>query len=155
MVFVGNNVADAPPVSTTPSPLALYTPRQVYVASFVGGPIAAVFTLQHNFKQLGNGRARQLTLIGGIGLNVALLAAIPFLPDKMPNSVIPLAYTLAAGSIASSKQMTKAAILSSQSYVCCKARNVTVVILLALVSFCTVTVLLLFALDYLGIVLLD
>ena len=138
--------------NTPESRLAIYTPFQVRLASFIGGPFAAVYTLHHNFKRLGKLRETRLTRYWGGGFIIALFAVIPFLPDKFPNTVIPLGYTLAAGSIAASRQLSKEAILGSGKYARCSGWNVAVVCLVALVGFCAIFGPFLFALDYLGVV---
>jgi hypothetical protein len=96
--------------------IPLYSPIQVGVSAFVGGPFGAVFTLWKNFRALGNERAATHTLIGGAVFIVAVLAVVPFLPDKFPNSPIPIAYTVAAIVIARQYQLTKQAIRESEQY---------------------------------------
>lgn len=133
----------------------LYTPFQVGTAAFFGGPFGAIYTLYSNFKIMGKGREQRLTLYGGIGFVAALCATIPFLPEKFPNMVIPLAYAYAAGGIASSKQLSKEAILASQQFVRHSGWNVTVVSLVSFLAFCLIFFPLLFALMYFGVLSAD
>jgi hypothetical protein len=145
-----SEMANPSPMSPPAIRSPLYTPFQVRLASFLGGPFAAVYTLRHNFKSLQNDRGARLTLYWGSGFVVVLFAVIPLLPSKFPNSVIPLAYSLAAGGIASSKQLSKEAILGSNQYVRCGGWNVALVSLVAFVAFCAILVPFLFGLDYFG-----
>ncbi len=144
----------------TPSPplvisSRLYTPFQVRLAAFLGGPFAAVYTLHSNFKVLGKDREKRLTLYWGIGFIIALCALLPFLPDKFPNIVIPLAYSIAAGGIAASKQLSKEAILASQIYIRHSGWKITIVCVVSIAAFCAIIFPLLFALDHFGLLHLE
>jgi hypothetical protein len=94
----------------------IYSPLQVLAASFVGGPFAAVFVLWKNFQGLGRSSRAAHTLLWGILLALLIFAILPFLPDKFPNSPIPIAYSVAAMSIAQQSQLSKKAILESEQY---------------------------------------
>ena len=78
--------------------------------------MAAVYFLRRNFQTLGNPDAARKTLWWGILFNIAITAVIPFLPDRFPNYVLPLAYSWAAHGIAASKQLSKEAIASSHEF---------------------------------------
>ncbi|MFT3870399.1 MAG: hypothetical protein QM715_18275 [Nibricoccus sp.] len=145
----------ASPLTPFASPSALYTPFQVGLASFIGGPFAAVYTLYCNFKRLGKVRETQFTLYLGGAFLIAILAVLPFLPDKFPNMVIPVAYTFAAVSIASSKQLSKEQILASENYVRRSGGNVAVVCVVSFLGFFAIMLSVLFALDHWGIVSLE
>ncbi|WP_461481680.1 hypothetical protein [Porticoccus sp.] len=94
----------------------LYTPLQIGLGSFVGGPIAMVYLLWQNFKTLGNQNGTQYTLAGGILFNVGLLLLLPQLPSNFPSIVIPFVYSLTALSIAATWQMRRDAIQHSVHY---------------------------------------
>ena len=94
----------------------LYTPLQVRLGSFLGGPIASVYFLRENFRILGKASEAKTTLVWGGAFVIGLLALVPFLPTRFPNLVVPLAYSYAAGSIAEKWQMQKQAILDSGTY---------------------------------------
>jgi hypothetical protein len=145
-------MTELPPTIPSVPPAALYTPLQVRLASFIGGPFAAIYTLHSNFKRIGLAREGRLTLYWGGAFVLVLLAALPFLPDKFPNLVIPLAYSFAAGGIAASRQPSKETILASPEYVRCSGWNVTLVCVVSLIAFCAIMFPLLFALDYLGVI---
>lgn len=98
------------------SGISIYSPKQVSAGSFLGGPIAAVYFLRRNFQALGNPDAARRTLWWGIVFNIAVAAVIPFLPDRFPNYVLPLAYSWAAYGIAASKQLSKETIASSPEF---------------------------------------
>ncbi len=72
----------------------LYSPKQVAIAAFIGSPIAACWFFAKNYRQLGDPqKATQCLLWGIIGTVVVLLLAFQ-LPERFPNQIIPLAYTL-------------------------------------------------------------
>jgi hypothetical protein len=98
------------------SRISIYSPKQVLTGSLLGGPIAAVYFLRRNFQALGNPDAARRTLWWGIVFNIAVTAAMPFLPDRFPNYVLPLAYSWAAHGIAASKQLSKETIASSPEF---------------------------------------
>lgn len=72
---------------------ALYSPRQIYLAAFLGSPLAAGWFISRNYKTLD--RPRLATRMLWLGLVATILAmAIAFvLPDKLPNSLWPLLYS--------------------------------------------------------------
>jgi hypothetical protein len=73
----------------------LYSPRQIYLASFLGSPIAAAWFIHRNFMTLGN-ESRALRTLGlGFAATVAVLVAGFYLPNRFPNLLLPLAYSFA------------------------------------------------------------
>ncbi|WP_243288704.1 hypothetical protein [Geothrix terrae] len=133
----------------------IYTPFQVRLASFLGGPFAAVFTLHQNFKALQDTRGQRLTLGLGIAFNVALLALLPFLPERFPRQVIPLLYSIAAGGVASAKQLSKAQLEASEQYQRRSGWNVTGVVLVSFLAFCLVVFPPYLLLNHWGVLRLD
>ena len=94
----------------------VYSPKQIFAGSFLGGPIAMVYFLRNNFQNLGNTSAATQTLWWGILFNIAIVASLPFLPSRFPNYVIPIVYSLTARRIASAKQMEKESIAASTEF---------------------------------------
>lgn len=129
----------------------VYTPFQVRLAAFLGGPFAAVVTLYQNFKALQDARGQRLALWLGIAFNGVLLALLPILPERFPRQLIPLLYALAAGGIASSWQLTKAQLDASDQYQRRSGWSVAAVTLLSFLAFCLVVFPLYFLLDRWGI----
>jgi hypothetical protein len=94
----------------------IYSPAQVFAGSMLGGPVALVYFLRVNFQKLGNAKGMKHTVLWGAVFNLAVLAAIPFLPQKFPKYIFPLAYSLAARSIVESRQLSKEAIANSTQF---------------------------------------
>jgi hypothetical protein len=93
--------------------LKLYTPYQIALGSFFGGPIALVYFLWQNFKTLGKQDAAKHTVIWGVIFNVALPSVHQHLPSMFALIFLPSIYSLVAMQIASSWQMEKEAIKES------------------------------------------
>jgi hypothetical protein len=94
----------------------LYSPNQVLAASLLGGPMAMVYVLWKNFQVLENPHGMRQILIWGSIFIIALMLFSPLLSNSWLDYVIPLAYPLAAWSLAESFQMSKQAIADSQTY---------------------------------------
>jgi hypothetical protein len=95
--------------------------------SLLGGPMAMVYVLWKNFQTLENPHGMQQILFWGSIFIIALLLFSPLLPNSWLDFVIPLAYPLAARSLAESFQMSKQAIADSQTYEFQSVRNVIAV----------------------------
>jgi len=71
----------------------LYTPRQIYAASFLGSPLCAAWFLRKNFLATSNPGLASKTTWRAIVLTTALLVVGYFLPERFPNFVLPLLYS--------------------------------------------------------------
>ena len=140
-------------VALTPSRLGkmpMYSPAQIFGGAFLGGPIALVYFLYRNFLSLDREVEARATLVWGVAFNVAILALIPFLPDKFPNSVIPLSYAIFGRSLAQSKQLTREAISSSEQFTFQSNWRVFWMAVLFIIAWCAIALPLIFALVYFG-----
>jgi hypothetical protein len=73
----------------------LYSPRQIYVAAFLGSPIAAAWLIHRNFITLGN-ESRALRTLGlGFAATVVLAVVGFYLPSRFPNVLLPIVYSVA------------------------------------------------------------
>jgi hypothetical protein len=78
-----------------PSPVPLYSPRQIVVASFLGAPIAAAWLVSKNYRALGRpDRAVKIIWLGVLATMIVLVVAF-LLPDRVPNTLWPLMYSSA------------------------------------------------------------
>lgn len=74
----------------------VYTPVQVAVASFVGGPLPACWMAAHNASEMRRPAQRAGWLIAGvIGTALVFYVGLFLLPDWVPPYLLPVAYTLA------------------------------------------------------------
>ena len=81
--------------SSTPT-YVLYSPRQIFIAAFLGSPLAASWFASRNFRALSRDVLAQRTLIAGLIATVAVLALAFAIPEELhiPNTLIPLIYSL-------------------------------------------------------------
>lgn len=94
----------------------MYSPVQVGVGTFLGGPIAAIYFLKTNFDTLGKATLSKKTLQIGVMLTFVLILAMPFIPDSVPNNIIPIMYLIPVIMIVKNHQLTKEQILNSDEY---------------------------------------
>jgi hypothetical protein len=72
----------------------LYSPRQIYVASFLGTPAAAAWFISRNYRALSRAeKVREIALLGGVATIAAFIVAF-LLPDRTPNVLWPLVYSI-------------------------------------------------------------
>ena len=70
----------------------LYTPVQVGIGTYIGGPFAAMYFLKGNFDVLDKPELSKKVIAIGIAFSIVLFAALPFVPENVPNNVIPIMY---------------------------------------------------------------
>jgi hypothetical protein len=130
----------------------LYSPMQVMVGSFVGGPFAAVYMLWMNFRALGEEAQANWMLIWGAVFVVAVFAILPMLPENFPNYVLPVIYSLGARLVAERFHLTKQAIRESDRYAQQSNWNVLGISIAFLLAFIVLAVGFVIALDEIGLV---
>jgi hypothetical protein len=73
----------------------IYTPHQILVASFFGTPIAAAWFAAANLRAFARqGQARRVIVLGIAATLVAMVVAF-YVPESMPRTTWPLAYSFA------------------------------------------------------------
>jgi hypothetical protein len=132
--------------------IKVYSPGQVAVGSFIGGPIAAIYVIKKNFDALGNKADASKTVLWGAVFVVFLLVLLPFLPDNFPNAALPVAYTLAAWRVAEKYQISRKALLEDSPYERHSNWNVFGISVGFLVLFLVIFIPWMFALISLGII---
>ncbi len=114
---------------------AFYSPGQVYIGTFLGGPLAAIYYLSVNFKQLGNDAAKVSTIGVGLLVSMGLILMLFQLPDDFPNLLIPLLYSGAAAAVARQFQVSKEEKEAVEEYEFISNWKVAGVSLASLISF--------------------
>lgn len=75
----------------------VYTLAQIGLATYIGGPLAAGYLMNVNFKTLGKPKKAEKAIVLGILFTILLFAVIFSVPenimDKVPRFLIPLIYT--------------------------------------------------------------
>ena len=101
------NPYQAPVIADSPVSEPLYSPNQIFVAGFLGGPLPPLMFLSQNSKVLKREKEAKQYMWIGIIFVVLLIGVAPFLPDKFPNYIIPFAFGLAGKKGAENHQRTK------------------------------------------------
>jgi len=84
--------ADGSSLPSFPIESKPFTPRQHFVAAFLGAPIAAAWLAALNYRALARPQdARQVVIWGTVATLVVFGIAV-VLPEDFPNAVLPLAY---------------------------------------------------------------
>jgi hypothetical protein len=75
------------------STVSLFSPYQIYIASFLGGPLSGAWFLSQNFRAVSKiGGANRSLVVGGFAV-IALFPLTLVLPNKFPNLIVPIAYS--------------------------------------------------------------
>lgn len=82
----------------------LYTKRQIFWGTLLGGPLAAVFFLKKNFDELRDEEGARKTLLYGGLLTLALCVMIPFLPEHFPSILFAVILAIIAPQLAEKYQ---------------------------------------------------
>mgnify|MGYP005724765147 CR=1 FL=1 len=128
------------------------SPNQILVSSFFGGPIAAIYFLRKNYIALGDDHYARNTLIYGVTLIIFVILLLAFLPEEIPNLILPLAYSLAAKQIAVSTQLEKHKIETSDMYAFESNIKIFGISIIALMIFMILAVLIFVILEAAGLI---
>ena len=85
----------------------MYSPTQIAVGTYLGGPLAAIYYLKINFDTLGKEKLSQQTTVMGALITILLIAVMPFIPASTPNSLIPILYLIPVMMLVKDHQLTK------------------------------------------------
>lgn len=137
-------------------PRFLYSPNQILAVGLLGGPLAAIHALKHNFDALGNAAGSQLVIRWGIAIVIALLSAAPFLQQDSPSFAlqfaVPMGYSLLARLVAEGQQLTREQIADDPRYAFMPTGLLVSRSLLGMLAFMLLSVIWLTLLVNLGVV---
>lgn len=94
----------------------IYSPRQIQVATFFGGPFAAAYFLKSSFESINKHELASKSFIFSLISSVLIIGILPFLPEKMPNNVIPLLYLIPVVALLKKHYFTKEEIIDSKDF---------------------------------------
>lgn len=97
----------------------LFSPKQIFVGSFLCGPVAALYYLKFNFKNMNKDLAESWTLYSGIGFIILLTVSLAFLPDNFPKQILPIFYSGIALMLSEKFQINKEKEAVSEEYQFC------------------------------------
>jgi hypothetical protein len=110
----------------------MFSPRQASLGTFFGGPLAGTYFLRANFLAKGDTGRAKTTAIVGIAFSLAVVAVLPFLPERMPHAIIPMGYAMVVWSIVEKMQLARADVPTTRVH---RAGRVVAVALLGLLLF--------------------
>lgn len=122
------------------------------MASFLGGPFAAIYVLRCNFEELQQPAFAKGTVRWGGILTAVLLAVTPFMSETFPGLLIPVVSSVMVGQIVTQFQMTRQAIEASDTFDFHSNRRVVIVSLVAAMLFVVVAVVWVTVLANLGLI---
>ena len=85
-------------------PGAVYSTKQISLATFLGSPLAGCWFLSLNYRRFNQPRNALFSIIGGVLSTIGLLATTLILPPWFPNIILPVACALAMRGIAEGLQ---------------------------------------------------
>ncbi|GAB2687464.1 hypothetical protein [Aliiglaciecola aliphaticivorans] len=133
--------------------IPMYSPNQITVGAFFGGPLAAVYFLYQNFAGLNQFDKAQKTLIWGLSLCFIFVCLLPFIPDNFPNTVLPVAYCVAARQLSIQYQCSKPQIIENDSFTFQSNWRVFVISVAALLLLMVLVVPVIFAFEMISPIL--
>ncbi|MCF2859884.1 hypothetical protein L1286_20580 [Pseudoalteromonas sp. SMS1] len=95
---------------------SIYSPRQIQVATFFGGPFAAAYFLKSAFESVNKKEIASKALIISLITSALIIFILPFLPEKTPNNLIPILYLIPVTILLNKQYITKEEILASEEY---------------------------------------
>lgn len=118
----------------------VYSPAQGWSAAFLGGPLVGTYIIHANFAALGDARRAKQAMYWGGAVSLLIVLFSPFLPERTPRVLLPLAYSMTARLIIERMQFTKHHIETSDNLTFHSNWRVAAVGLLGLVAFVALVV---------------
>ncbi|HKE92788.1 MAG TPA: hypothetical protein VKB34_00665 [Povalibacter sp.] len=78
----------------------LYSPNQMFAASFIAAPIAAAWFAAANFRVIGQPIKARRIVLWGVLATILVIGLAFVLPNSTPHSVLPLAYSFGVRALA-------------------------------------------------------
>jgi hypothetical protein len=129
----------------------LYSPTQIGIGTYVGGPLAAMYFLKGNYDTLGDELSSKKATLIGIIVSLLIIGILPFIPEHTPNMLIPMLYLIPVILIAKKEHLSKIEIQDSSEYSFQSSWKAFGMSILWMVVFFILTFIYMFALELLGI----
>lgn len=84
-----------------------FSPNQIYVGTFLGGPIAGIWYLARNFNAFGQDESVRVTWLYGLLATLVFLEVAIFVPDEVPSVAFSAFYTGVVAFLLEKYQKTK------------------------------------------------
>ena len=125
----------------------VFSPKQIFIGSYLGGPVAALYYLKSNFKALESQKAENYVLYLGSIFIVILTVSLLYIPENFPGMAIPLSYSGIALLISERLQINKEKEITSERYRFSSNFLVTKVAVISLVGYFVVAFGVLYAIE--------
>lgn len=113
----------------------VFSPKQIFLGSYLGEPLAALYYLKSNFKALNNKTAENYVLYIGSIFIILLTVSLLYIPENFPRIAIPLIYSGIALLISEQLQISKEKEATSKDYRFSSSWLVTKIAIISLVSY--------------------
>ena len=130
----------------------MYSPNQISLGTYLGGPFAAIYFLKRNFDALNKEDLSKKTMQIGILFSIIILAIMPFIPESTPNILIPMLYLIPVIMVVGKHQMKKEEIIESSEYDFQSNWNVFGMSIIWLLAFLVAGIILLLVLESAGVI---
>jgi hypothetical protein len=94
----------------------VYSPRQVFLGTFLCGPLAGLWYVKCNYDALGRQDLSGQAIHWGSALTALITVLMPLVPPTFPVFLMPLAYAFLAGFIAEVHQVNTTALAGSDRF---------------------------------------
>ncbi len=81
----------------------LYSQAQIAVGTFLGSPLAAGWFMARNHRELGQDELATQAMWWGVAGAIVMMIIAFLLPENFPNSILPIAFTIAVHRLADSR----------------------------------------------------
>lgn len=132
-----------------------YSPNQILLGTFWGGPVAATYFLRSNYLALGKNTEAQKTLVLGTAFVLILIVISPMIPEQFPASPIIVMYSALARYIAVSSQLGKSEISESNNYRFASNWAIFGLGILTMATYLVLAIAIALGLEYVGLISLD
>lgn len=132
--------------------IKMYSPNQISLGTYLGGPFAAIYFLKRNFDALNKEDLSKKTMQIGILFSIIILATMPFIPENTPNLLIPMLYLIPVIIVVGKHQMKKEEIIESSEHDFQSNWKVFGMSIVWLLAFLVVGVILLMVLESAGVI---
>ncbi len=133
----------------------IYSPNQIAIGTFLGGPLAAIFFLKRNFDTLGKEELSKQTLKIGLVVSLIIIAILPYLPEATPSILIPMLYLFPTIMVVKTFQISKDEIMNAEEYSFQSSWKVFGISLGWMLVFLVASILFMFLLESVGMLNLD
>lgn len=130
----------------------MYSPAQVCLGTFLGGPIAAVYFLKKNYDMMGIEDSGRTTLIWGTLLTLLFMVGLQYIPDSVPVSAVAAGYSAGVMALVQRDHLRKEDISTLPDYDFRSNWNVLCVAAVSLISFLGLLYFLMLGMATLGLI---